>query len=62
MLLFRRFDFFPLGYYLLRRFQTSRAEHVRMTAHQLLVDVTRHVIEVEMALFLRDTGVEHHLN
>ena len=59
--LFLGLDAVPQHLHLVRRRALRLAEHVRMAAQQLLGDRRDDVAEVERALLLRHTGMEHDL-
>ena len=58
----RPLDGVPLHEYLCGGIQPVGAEDVRVAAHQLLVDLARHVVEIELAALRRQLGMEDHLH
>ena len=59
---FCRLDLVPVRRDLLRRLRLHIAEDMRMSTHQLRPDPLAHVVQIEVAVLLRDLGMQHDLH
>ena len=62
ILFFQRFDCIPLHDHLVSRIQLSLAKYMRMTPHQLFVNLPRDILEIKESFFLGQSGMKNDLD
>src|SRR4051812_31200121 len=60
-LLLRAFDLFPVGPDLVDILNPGRPENMRMSADQLVDEMTRDLVEIKRAAFARQLAMKHYL-